>query len=414
MLDSLPDEVYPEWYGEESWKPTFQHFPTGGVSLCRADEAKAIAAWCGINPDKFQDHTLDVWMGERDGKWAAPLVGMALARQNGKTISALMLALWGLLHPVYRHVQKYGSLPTEDQPIETTGYSTLWTAHELDTAMGTFRLFRAWVFGDRAPNSSGEPDPDAPHGGFFNLLTTEIMRGNNSPRIVLKPEYGGGEIWFSTRGLRSKRGRSFDILIMDEALHLSQEILASVSPTVSAGPKGDSLKVMVSSPPTPVTDGEAFDLDASAVVVGADGKALADVYFVFYNNPKDPSGAVTHHGDNRTGAGDGDDETITVELASLPENAHRVVFLASIDQAVERRQTFGQVSDAYIRVYDVDNPTDAATEVRFDLGEDASTETALIFGELYRHGAEWKFRAVGQGYTSGLAGVLTDFGLLAG
>lgn len=162
------------------------------------------------------------------------------------------------------------------------------------------------------------------------------------------------------------------------------------------------------------TDGDAFDLDASAVVVDAVGKALSDAHFVFYNNAKDPSGAVVHHGDNRTGAGDGDDETLTVELSALPSEAQRVVFLASIDQAETRRQTFGQVSDAYIRVYDIDRPADADTQVRFDLGEDASTETALIFGELYRHGGEWKFRAVGQGYTTGLRGVLTEFGLLAG
>ncbi|MFC8596843.1 TerD family protein [Isoptericola sp. NPDC057191] len=162
------------------------------------------------------------------------------------------------------------------------------------------------------------------------------------------------------------------------------------------------------------TDGAPFDLDASAVVIDADGKALSDAHFVFYNNPKDPSGGVAHLGDNRTGDGDGDDETLTVDLAALPADAHRVVFLASIDQADVRRQTFGQVSNAYIRVYDADHPADTETAARFDLGEDASTETALIFGELYRNGTEWKFRAVGQGYTSGLAGVLTEFGLLAG
>ncbi|MCA5891827.1 TerD family protein [Isoptericola sp. NEAU-Y5] len=162
------------------------------------------------------------------------------------------------------------------------------------------------------------------------------------------------------------------------------------------------------------TDGAQFDLDASAVVVDQQGKALSDAHFVFYNNTKDPSGAVSHLGDNRTGAGDGDDETLTVDLAALPAEAHRVVFLASIDEADARRQTFGQVSDAYIRVYDADDAANVDTQARFDLGEDASTETALVFGELYRHGAEWKFRAIGQGYTSGLAGVLTEFGLFAG
>ncbi|QAY70723.1 TerD family protein [Xylanimonas protaetiae] len=162
------------------------------------------------------------------------------------------------------------------------------------------------------------------------------------------------------------------------------------------------------------TDGAAFDLDASAIVVDGDGKALSDSHFVFYNNPGDPSGAVKHLGDNRTGDGEGDDESLTVDLTALPEQAQRVVFLASIDQADVRRQTFGQVSAAYIRVYDAEHPDDAEAQARFDLGEDASTETALIFGELYRHNGEWKFRAIGQGYTTGLAGVLSDFGLLAG
>ncbi len=162
------------------------------------------------------------------------------------------------------------------------------------------------------------------------------------------------------------------------------------------------------------TDGAPFDLDASAVVVDTSGKALSDAHFVFYNNTKDPSGAVVHLGDNRTGDGDGDDETLTVALGALPAEADRVVFVASIDQADTRRQTFGQVSDAYIRVFDADDSASIAADARFDLGEDASTETALIFGELYRHGSDWKFRAVGQGFSSGLAGVLTEFGLLAG
>lgn len=162
------------------------------------------------------------------------------------------------------------------------------------------------------------------------------------------------------------------------------------------------------------TDGAPFDLDASAVVLDASGKALSDAHFVFYNNPKDPSGAVVHLGDNRTGDGDGDDETLTVALEALPAEADRVVFVASIDQADTRRQTFGQVSDAYIRVFDADDTATIAADARFDLGEDASTETALIFGELYRHDGDWKFRAVGQGFSSGLPGVLTEFGLLAG
>lgn len=162
------------------------------------------------------------------------------------------------------------------------------------------------------------------------------------------------------------------------------------------------------------TDGAPFDLDASALVVGADGRVLSDAHFVFYNNLQDPSGAVVHQGDNRTGAGDGDDEQLNVDLAGLDAAAQRVVFVASIESADERRQTFGQVSGAYIRVFDADAPDNGDTSVRFDLGEDAATETALVFGELYRHESGWKFRAVGQGYTTGLAGVVTEYGIGVG
>ncbi len=162
------------------------------------------------------------------------------------------------------------------------------------------------------------------------------------------------------------------------------------------------------------TDGSPFDLDASAILLDATGKAISDQHFVFYNNLKDPSGAVLHQGDNLTGVGDGDDETINVELTALEPAVERIVFLASIHDAAGRRQNFGQVADAYIRVYDRDDPTNDAKVVRFDLGEDASTETALVFGELYQRGGDWKFRAIGQGYTSGLAGVIADYGLNAG
>ena len=162
------------------------------------------------------------------------------------------------------------------------------------------------------------------------------------------------------------------------------------------------------------TDGAPFDLDASAILLDATGKAISDQHFVFYNNLKDPSGAVLHQGDNLTGVGDGDDETINVELTALEPAVERIVFLASIHDAAGRRQNFGQVADAYIRVYDRDDPTNDAKVVRFDLGEDASTETALVFGELYQRGGDWKFRAIGQGYTSGLAGVIADYGLNAG
>ncbi len=155
------------------------------------------------------------------------------------------------------------------------------------------------------------------------------------------------------------------------------------------------------------TAGEAFDLDASALLVGPDGKVRSDADFIFYNQPKSTDGSVEHKGDNRTGQGDGDDEQIAIDLQSLPADVDRVVVVVSIDQGEARRQNFGQVRSAYSRVLD----QDGAEIVRFDLSEDAAPETAMIFSEIYRSGAEWKFRAVGQGYQSGLAGVATDFGV---
>jgi tellurium resistance protein TerD len=155
------------------------------------------------------------------------------------------------------------------------------------------------------------------------------------------------------------------------------------------------------------TAGEAFDLDASALLVGADGKVRSDADFIFYNQPRSAEGAVEHKGDNRTGQGDGDDEQIAIDLQAMPADIERVVVVVSIDQGEARRQNFGQVRSAYSRVLD----QDGAEIVRFDLSEDAAPETAMIFSEIYRSGAEWKFRAVGQGYQSGLAGVATDFGV---
>ncbi|TXR56479.1 TerD family protein [Quadrisphaera setariae] len=159
------------------------------------------------------------------------------------------------------------------------------------------------------------------------------------------------------------------------------------------------------------TSGNAFDLDASALLVGEDGRVLSDGHFVFFNNLSSPDGSVTHTGDNRTGAGDGDDEALTVELGAVPHAAARIVFAVSIYDAESRAQSFGQVRNAYIRVVDSADGTEVA---RYDLSEDASTETAMIFGEVYRHRSEWKFRAVGQGYTSGLAGIAKDFGVNVG
>jgi tellurium resistance protein TerD len=155
------------------------------------------------------------------------------------------------------------------------------------------------------------------------------------------------------------------------------------------------------------TTGADFDLDASALLC-ANGRVLGDDYFVFYNNLKSPDGSVEHTGDELVGGSGGDDETILVDLTKVPPTVDKIVFPVSIYDADARVQTFGQVSDAYIRVL---NQTDGAELARYDLTEDASTETAMIFGELYRYNGEWKFRAVGQGYASGLRGIALDFGV---
>ncbi|WP_436789706.1 TerD family protein [Yinghuangia sp. YIM S10712] len=156
------------------------------------------------------------------------------------------------------------------------------------------------------------------------------------------------------------------------------------------------------------TSGADFDLDASALLLGDNGRVLSDAHFVFYNNLTSPDGSVQHTGDNLTGEGEGDDEVVNVELSTVPADVSRIVFPVSIHDADVRGQSFGQVRNAYIRVV---NRFDSAELARYDLSEDASTETAMVFGELYRHGGEWKFRAVGQGYASGLAGIARDFGV---
>jgi tellurium resistance protein TerD len=159
------------------------------------------------------------------------------------------------------------------------------------------------------------------------------------------------------------------------------------------------------------TTGTDFDLDASALLCGADGKVIDDAHFVFFNNLTSPDGSVEHTGDNLTGEGEGDDELIHVNLAGASPQVQRVVFPVSIYEGAARGQSFGQVSNAFIRVIDRSNGSELA---RYDLTEDASTETAMIFGELYRHNNEWKFRAVGQGYASGLSGIAKDFGVNVG
>ncbi|WP_375489566.1 TerD family protein [uncultured Jatrophihabitans sp.] len=159
------------------------------------------------------------------------------------------------------------------------------------------------------------------------------------------------------------------------------------------------------------TTGTDFDLDASALVVGQDGKILSDAHFVFFNNLTSPDGSVEHTGDNLTGEGEGDDEAIKVNLAGVPQEGDRIVVTVSIYDAEARQQSFGQVRNAFIRVV---NQADNKEITRYDLSEDASTETAMIFGELYRSGTDWKFRAVGQGYSSGLSGIARDFGVNVG
>ncbi|MGW3627678.1 TerD family protein [Streptomyces sp. NPDC000880] len=156
------------------------------------------------------------------------------------------------------------------------------------------------------------------------------------------------------------------------------------------------------------TTGTDFDLDASALLTNAEGKVATDGNFVFFNNLKSADGSVEHTGDNLTGEGEGDDEQIKVHLASVPADVEKIVFPVSIYEAESRQQSFGQVRNAFIRVV---NQADNNELARYDLSEDASTETAMVFGELYRNGAEWKFRAIGQGYASGLRGIAQDFGV---
>ncbi|MEV4557805.1 TerD family protein [Kitasatospora sp. NPDC049285] len=156
------------------------------------------------------------------------------------------------------------------------------------------------------------------------------------------------------------------------------------------------------------TTGADFDLDASALLCSEAGRVLSDQHFVFYNNLRSPDGSVEHSGDNLTGGGGGDDEQIKVDLATVPPQVAKVVFPVSIYDAEQRRQSFGQVRNAFIRIV---NEADGSEVARYDLTEDASTETAMVFGELYRYGAEWKFRAIGQGYASGLRGIALDYGV---
>ncbi|MFW1955096.1 TerD family protein [Acinetobacter guillouiae] len=156
------------------------------------------------------------------------------------------------------------------------------------------------------------------------------------------------------------------------------------------------------------TDGTDFDLDASAFLLSENGKVRGEYDFIFYNQTRSPEGSVEHTGDNRTGAGDGDDEAVRINLAQVPADVQKIAITVTIHEGESRGQNFGQVQNAFIRVVNDQSNTEI---VRFDLNEDYSTETAMIFGELYRHNGEWKFRAVGQGYAGGLSAMCQQFGI---
>ena len=156
------------------------------------------------------------------------------------------------------------------------------------------------------------------------------------------------------------------------------------------------------------TDGAQFDLDASVFLTNATGKVRSDSDFIFYNNLKSADGSIEHTGDNRTGEGDGDDEAVKVALNNVPADIEKIVVAVTIDQADTRGQSFGQVSSAFIRIV---NDSTGSEIARYDLSEDASTETAMVFGEVYRNGAEWKFRAVGQGFAGGLGPLARNYGV---
>jgi len=156
------------------------------------------------------------------------------------------------------------------------------------------------------------------------------------------------------------------------------------------------------------SDGADFDLDASAFLLKEDGKARNDGDFIFYNNLRSADGSIEHTGDNRTGAGDGDDEAIKIFLDKVPQDVQKVSIAVTIHDAAQRSQNFGMVSNAFIRVV---NLADNKELARFDLSEDMSTETAVIFGEVYRHSGEWKFKAIGQGFAGGLQPLAKNFGI---
>lgn len=157
------------------------------------------------------------------------------------------------------------------------------------------------------------------------------------------------------------------------------------------------------------TDGKAFDLDAVAFITNEGGKVRSDGDFIFFNQKVSPCGSVVHNGDNRTGEGDGDDETISVDLSKVPADVAKIIFAVTIHEGQQNNQNFGMVDKAYIRVINQD--ANGEEVARFDLSEDGSTEVAMIFGELYRHSGEWKFKAVGQGFNGGLGPLAASYGV---
>ncbi|TPG97760.1 TerD family protein [Haemophilus haemolyticus] len=159
------------------------------------------------------------------------------------------------------------------------------------------------------------------------------------------------------------------------------------------------------------TDGQDFDLDASVFMATENGKVPSDRHFIFYNQLVSPCGGVEHTGDNLTGDGDGDDESVIVRLDKVESNIKSLFITVTIHDAEARRQNFGQVSNAFVRIVNNDTSDEI---VRFDLSEDYSTETAMVFGEIYRHNGEWKFRAIGQGYTGGLYSLCQQYGVNVG
>ncbi len=160
-----------------------------------------------------------------------------------------------------------------------------------------------------------------------------------------------------------------------------------------------------------VTDGAAFDLDASVFLLAASDKVRSDADFIFYNNLKSADGSIEHLGDNREGVGEGDDEQVKVNLEGVPADVAKMAFCVTIHEADGRKQNFGMVANAFIRVV---NQADGAEIARYDLSEDASTETAMVFGEIYRNNDEWKFKAIGQGFAGGLGPLAQSYGVNLG